>query len=698
MRAIYEFFPADARGPSFSAQRCAQAEYAHEVASVFALPSTIARIREVPALGLQIAFVSNTYYSQDQVAALLRGAGIPDACLTAVFCSSDYGRGKQHGLFADVLVALGVPAEGLVHCGDNDGTDVAAPSKLGIRTSPYRSSLRLWLQHASEGHPECIADAVRTANRYSPVTDPLRDFGSTFLGPIVAGFIGWLLDVAAREERSVLLFAEREGVFFQVAVDLVLQRLYARSPGPVRTDRIAVSRRSVMPLTVGSAEHLDLQTDLFRRRLAFGLFDTESYSAPESVARTRAYLNAKLDDPANTILVDIGYKGTISHILNGFLVNGARRPLLGAYLITTDAANRDSSPAVGFLPGPDSSVNVLARSQRGICFLEQCFMPALGSVAGYDEKGEPIRQESLLSEQQIAEQFAVQEGVLAYLSDLVEVCERFGLPLSAASMSQSKATEEIVSLLSTPTSATEDLSAAWEHEVNFGSNRRVPVSAKPLAAITGPALDLLLRGKSWTGPLHRDMPLSLSAPTVARTSFHLSCTSDRGPFGPGKVEVRYLPSDPRVARVLEMPLGERLLTLRITRDESRAPIRRIRLAVPRVPCGGGEHVSSFDDVVWIVVQYSGTQWQVVGDSEQLVIGFESDGDALRLLFGQRLTAPEILLLVDLAVPSVGARLSTSTAMLVQRSKVWGVHHLPNWAREALRPAVRRYRRWLRSRA
>src|SRR3546814_15376746 len=55
-----------------------------------------------------------------------------------VFVSSEHGRPKVAGLFEDVIAALGVAPETILHLGDNRAADQDGPAKLGVAPAHFR--------------------------------------------------------------------------------------------------------------------------------------------------------------------------------------------------------------------------------------------------------------------------------------------------------------------------------------------------------------------------------------------------------------------------------------------------------------------------------------------------------------------------------------------------------------------------------
>jgi len=694
---IYAHFPREHLGPNATPEALAQAEFDLELASAFALPATLTRIAEIVALGRRVCFTSNTYYHRHQLVAILEAAGVPSDSLQYVFCSCDYGRGKQHGLFEEVLRELVIAPENLIHCGDNRSTDVNAPAALGIETSLYRGSLDWWRTDRKHRVRPTVSDALRSCSRFDPTGQPFQDFGYTFLGPIIAGFVVWTLDLSLSENRPRLFFAEREGVFLREATELLRSIIADKRYDQLETYSIAVSRQAVMPLVVGSRGHLDLQTDLFERRLRLGSSDLQPHSDPAAAARAEEYLTRTLLHLPSSLFVDIGYKGTINHVLNARLGgDGIDGGMLGAYLIRSAKADAGPSPSRGYLPADGSASDVLAKSQRGISFLEQCLMPPTGSVIGYDADLSPIRERSVIPERQVVQQAAVQEGILAFVADLAEVVRRLDTPPARAAMSRAAAERELVSLFREPTPHVENLAINWVHEANFGTEELLPVSAQRVLPITGPAIDLLVGGRSWIGPIRQNVPLSLTALGSASSSVVANATTTRGPIGPGTVRTTHPAREPLVAQMIIAPAGERFKTLRLSTPKIGSGRLRVALYTTRErsPFGGLptlERLVMDERRAQIELTWTGKSCQLLSDTEQLVRSCRLDDGDVLLSFSERFTGDAILLTITplaalLSVTSVRRRRALSDRLRAIARR------LPRPIKQLLLPAYRAYRR------
>lgn len=113
--------------------RLLEVELAYE-AMVLRLNPVLLRILErARAAGRQVIAISDMYLPGAQLQRLIE-RHIRPGLVDRVYSSADFGYGKSSVLlYKAVLSDLGLPAEALAHCGDNDHSDVRQARAAGIR-------------------------------------------------------------------------------------------------------------------------------------------------------------------------------------------------------------------------------------------------------------------------------------------------------------------------------------------------------------------------------------------------------------------------------------------------------------------------------------------------------------------------------------------------------------------------------------
>jgi hypothetical protein len=359
-------------------------------------------IRFAHATGKQVIAVSDTYLSEQELRTLLDVSFAGEAAVDRLYASSDHGVGKTTGMFDKVLADLKLEPRQLVHVGDNELSDVEAPSKLGIPTvhfkrgTPYLDAIRERedAYHDSD-KPYVTGDAGITALRgkllhrtelaqLDPELKPFWEYGAACLGPALAAFAEWIVEStrAAGSTRAFCLM--REGELLAGLVNGAADYMVAN----VRAETIWLSRHVCARASVVEGTERELRALLVRRRppTVRQLCETVGVDV-EMSASLRERADARLDDAAAVdralaeltsdpelraamvnngrvlrervleylrrrvrededqfVLVDLGWGGTIQTLLQQLLRREATMAgtpemrTLGLYLVTHDLA------------------------------------------------------------------------------------------------------------------------------------------------------------------------------------------------------------------------------------------------------------------------------------------------------------------------------------------------------------------------
>jgi FMN phosphatase YigB (HAD superfamily) len=358
-------------------------------------------IRFAHATGKQVIAVSDTYLSEQELRTLLDVSFAGEAAVDRLYASSDHGVGKTTGMFDKVLADLKLEPRQLVHVGDNELSDVEAPSKLGIPTvhfkrgTPYLDAIRERedAYHDSD-KPYVTGDAGITALRgkllhrtelaqLDPELKPFWEYGAACLGPALAAFAEWIAETTHAVGAGQALCLMREGELLAEMVNAAagylgldvrgkpiwLSRhvcarasifegserelrtlLVRRNPPTVRQlcETLGVDVTSSAALREKADTRLD---DVTTRDAAFAELSSDPELRSTIVNGGRAlrervmeYLRRETDGEERLVLVDLGWGGTIQSLLHQLhrreaLVNDADEPpLLGLYLVTHDLA------------------------------------------------------------------------------------------------------------------------------------------------------------------------------------------------------------------------------------------------------------------------------------------------------------------------------------------------------------------------
>lgn len=165
--------------------------------------------------GLKMVIVSDNYMPSTHIAAMANAAGYDWVTPRDVMVSCEHGGHKHNGvLWRAVMDRVGVPANRMLHVGDDQMADHAQPSRLGIATHvnpAMRASHRdLWNTGPSV-LPLSRMEAWLRDDMASQEWDTARALGEGLVALIVAAQIADVRSVLDRREISGVHFAARDG-------------------------------------------------------------------------------------------------------------------------------------------------------------------------------------------------------------------------------------------------------------------------------------------------------------------------------------------------------------------------------------------------------------------------------------------------------------------------------------------------------
>jgi FMN phosphatase YigB (HAD superfamily) len=232
-RALAKLFGWDERQTATAAAL----EVEVEEAAIRPVAAMVAQLGRIQAGGAEVALLSDTYLDHPALLRLLRRAGIavpPDR----VFASSALDATKRTGrMFATVAERLGVAPGAIVHRGDHPTSDLAVPRLAGVRAELCTEAAPTRHEHAlyagAGGHPPLLRSLVAGAARAARLSvEPrqahehvLWSVGATVAGPLLAGFVLWVLCRARAAEATRVHFVARDGQVLKQIAETLLPRL-----------------------------------------------------------------------------------------------------------------------------------------------------------------------------------------------------------------------------------------------------------------------------------------------------------------------------------------------------------------------------------------------------------------------------------------------------------------------------------------
>jgi FMN phosphatase YigB (HAD superfamily) len=224
-------------------------EETEELRSVFGIPGIIKKINDLRNEGIKIIFISDTYLSGDIIRQMLEKVGAINEN-DMLFVSSEYGVTKETGnLFRHILnICRCLPYE-IFHTGDNEKSDYQIPRKMGISCNRFNDSQLTRYEHLllkSEDNGcnnlqlqllSGFCRKLRLTNVDYTDTDEtiLYNIGAKIAGPILLGYVLWILNEGKKREVKTIYFIARDGQILhqiaqklqkKIAPDIELRYLY----------------------------------------------------------------------------------------------------------------------------------------------------------------------------------------------------------------------------------------------------------------------------------------------------------------------------------------------------------------------------------------------------------------------------------------------------------------------------------------
>lgn len=490
-----------------------------EMEMCYAFLPIVELIRAAHAKGLKIVIVSDTYFKEEQLRRLLSHALPEDvmAMFSQIFCSCEHGKSKPDGLLGKVLQALQVPAESVLHIGDNPQADYVSARAFNI------NALHLIQQR------ECIDDVLRmqataakildpsigaTTALYSPfrgvfsatkmpVDNPETIIGYASLGPIMYSFAKFICseveELRRAGKRPKVVFLMRDGYL----PSLACEELMGESIGKrVRISRFASyaasfqTRENIVNylLDIGSTDRYE---DICRQFLL-----PEKVSAPiiklaraaknptvdflQLILRTetlriilqksaeyreRLKLHIKkelggLDKGDTLVLVDLGYAGTAQRRLTSvFAEDGIE--VVGRYLIALRAIDHQLTRK-GLMDSTNYCDNAMQTLVFYISILEQLSTSNERSVIDYDKDGNGIYSDIQMSDQQRDKLHRIQAETLRFVREAKEYFKTANMSLSEEILRQN-AIAELTRMIFFQSNLELDHLQTFEVEMNLGT-------------------------------------------------------------------------------------------------------------------------------------------------------------------------------------------------------------------------------------
>jgi FMN phosphatase YigB (HAD superfamily) len=524
IEAIYEQVMPNAQGVERA--KAVEAELTAEASACFAFAPTVELMRNAKAAGLKVIIVSDTYLTTRQLRELIQNAagGEVAELIDRVFASSEHGLSKSQGLMQQVLKAMKLGPQDVLHIGDNYIADYEASRALGVPALHLLqfsdvASQRLRLERACYQLIGDISNDTRALMPHRAVlaaqepkaTGRTTALGMTVLGPVFHAFDQWLRAEAKalEEERGARvhwLFMLRDGHlpyivheacglsdntalveisrFVSIAASLTTREAYTRHFATELGLKPSTLARQML-LTEEEIEIIVGENETPEQMLAasYRLADELKKGQRQKVIRRRAreradrmiaHVRARVNpSPGDTLmLVDLGYNGTAQTHVDALLSEAFDCHVAGRYLVLRELAATGLDKK-GLIDERNYDLELIDALCGNVAVIEQLATCELGSVKDFTEDGDPIREEASVKGAQSDVRSRVQAAVVRYAQ-----AAEAGYTIRQQNSHRERALREcaagvLARFMFLPSASELEVLKDFEHDVNLGSDRMV---------------------------------------------------------------------------------------------------------------------------------------------------------------------------------------------------------------------------------
>lgn len=502
-----------------------QEELQTEITHTYALPALVELIRLAKAKNKKVIIVSDTYYSQQQLAYLLAKKLPLDVfnAIDKIYCSCEFQKSKSQGLFSSVIADLQVKPQAILHIGDNPIADkVAAESKHIHALQLLQGDSNLEQQFNMRSWAASFID--QSVRYHQPLYSPFKglianlDFeketaekllGYASVGPILYAF-GYFLKqeieaLQAQGKQVKVLFLMRDAYLSAQVCEILMQNKIGELVRISRFVTYAASftDKNAIENYLAEVVHSKQFPDICRQLLLTKEISDDLVQAAEKSdqpvltfiklvmqekiiqsiliashayrKRLFIYLRKTMDIQAGDTLVfvDLGYTATTQKKLSPILQAEFDVEIIGRYLISLPTPHLFASKK-GLLDISTYDERLLTMLVRYIAIFEQICTSHERSVVDYDENGHAIFSETSVSHVQHIKIQSIQSQCLAFVREADAFLQATSMSFDITTLSHSAATE-LCRLMYLPTALEINFLKSLQFDFNLGTSTLLDV-------------------------------------------------------------------------------------------------------------------------------------------------------------------------------------------------------------------------------
>lgn len=391
----------------------------------------------------RLIVISDTYYPLWMIEHYLLEVGL-HSYFNNIYCSCEYGLNKGSGrLFEKVLTLEGVFSEQIVHLGDNVQCDYLLPKTLGVPSLlllnswnlKRRSTIRLLNNYESKGEMWKASSFFNKLLIENPLFEKekngLFSWGKEVVGPLIVLFVHLFINQCIEKKITKIFFLARDGFVLKKIYNQLSKEIYGgKLPS---TEYLCVSRYSTFAASIKKMDQrvyrhaisgdnmtvgeilkrfkLDLNPEIKNLLEKYNLLINSSIN--DSIKKKirllfkdqtfkkivlensnqlrivfRKYLESHsfFSKSKTSVLVDIGWLGTIQDNIDTAFSNDSDYPnLTGYYLASTQASDyqKNGKNKIGLLYDYKNAVPEQASISFFMESLEFSTRALHGTTTGY---------------------------------------------------------------------------------------------------------------------------------------------------------------------------------------------------------------------------------------------------------------------------------------------------------------------------
>jgi len=414
-------------------------EQEYELATLSARPLGVDLLNKARVHGLNIVIASDFYIGEQFIRQVMRKVGISSNDI-AILVSCDQQCTKHEGsMFALIEAELKIPANRILHVGDNRHSDHFMPLSKGLAAAcipptkkafPARTAIDFYVQPNREVETCNIYSSLAIHRSILPiVATPLAEaaeFGYKILGPVILAYCQFLKKIAKVQNVDNFVFLSRDTRVVYDAFDKLFGGDRVSCSTYILVSRQAIFGASAVDINavrdIIARDYAELSfVDLLRDRFLFDDTELDSLFAkhpwltkisyfdikgPPSLTKEHffttaaqifdsikdvsdrrrrayeAYLKTMLSDENKSLLVDIGYRGTTQIAFSRLF----SRHMNSVYFMTWSEINMVAQHGLGaWAFAPDGS-EMQRNLTKYVSMLELVFSDPNTSTLRYFEK------------------------------------------------------------------------------------------------------------------------------------------------------------------------------------------------------------------------------------------------------------------------------------------------------------------------